>query len=165
MPTNFRCVHPWSHGTHRGDCPVLETLWSACQVWWSSTFSFTKRHPVVWSCWYRRLMLLGDHSWIVTGMTAERKQLIHASQITAHKTLSAPESPLLLCYVTDWERRGEWDCAWAENLNTRCFVPCRKLLHAFSKPWWQIETAPIILIHPVYADEPGNMTSILTCFM
>jgi hypothetical protein len=35
------------------------------------------------------------------------QELIPASQIAAHKTLSAPELPLYLCYVTDWERRGE----------------------------------------------------------
>ena len=32
----------WSHGTHRGDSPIPVTLWSAYQVWWSCTFSFTK---------------------------------------------------------------------------------------------------------------------------
>jgi len=37
-------------------------------------------------------------------MPAAQKQLIHSSQIAAHKTLSAPESPLSLCYVTDRER-------------------------------------------------------------
>ena len=58
---------------------------------------------------------------------AEQKQLIRASQIAAHKTPSAPESPLSLCYVTDRERRGEWDCACA---NTYSFVPCGKLTYA-----------------------------------
>ena len=132
MPTNVRCVRPWSHGTHRGESPVPATLWSACQMWWSSTFSFIKAP--------RCLKLVipasdaigrwGDHCWIVAGMPAELKQLIHASQTAAHKTLSAPESPLSLCYVTDRERRREWDCAWAENLNTCCFVPCGKLTSA-----------------------------------
>jgi len=69
----------------------------------------------------------GDHCWIVAGLPAEQKQLIRASQTAAHKTPSARESPLSLCYVTDWERRGEWDCACAQNLNTCCFVPCGKL--------------------------------------
>jgi len=49
-------------------------------------------------------------------MPAEQKQLIRASQIAAHKTPSAPESPLSLCYVTERERRGEWDCACAQYL-------------------------------------------------
>ena len=61
---------------------------------------------------------------------AEQKQLIHASQIAVHKTPSAPESPLSLCYVTDRERRGEWVCACVQNLNTCCFVPCGKLTSA-----------------------------------
>jgi hypothetical protein len=38
-------------------------------------------------------------------MTVEEKQLIPALQIAAHATLSVPESPLSLCYVTDRERR------------------------------------------------------------
>jgi len=59
-----------------------------------------------------------------------RKKLIPASQIAAHKTPSAPESPLSLCYVTDRERRGEWDCACAQNVNTCSFVPCGKLTSA-----------------------------------
>jgi len=70
---------------------------------------------------------MGDHCWIDAGMPAEQKQLIRASQIAAHKTPSAPKSPLSYCYVTDRERRGEWDCACAQNLNTCCFVSCGKL--------------------------------------
>ena len=77
--------------------------------------------------WHRHFVL---HFWIVVGMPAEQKQLIHASQISAHKTLSALESPLSPCYVRDRERRGEWDCACAQNLNTCCFVSWRKLTNA-----------------------------------
>jgi len=54
--------------------------------------------------------------------------VLHKLQHT--KTPSAPESPLSLCYVTNRERRGEWDCACAQNLNTCCFVPCGKLTFA-----------------------------------
>jgi hypothetical protein len=68
-----------------------------------------------------------DHCWIVAGMLAKQKQLIRALQIAVHKTPSAPESPLSLCYVTDRERRGEWECACAQNLNARCFIPCGKI--------------------------------------
>jgi hypothetical protein len=74
---------------------------------------------------------MGDHCWIVTGMPVEQKQLIHASQIAAHKTFSAPESPLSLCYVIDRERGGEWECSCAQNSNTCCFVPCGKLTSAY----------------------------------
>jgi len=77
--------------------------------------------------WHRHFVL---HCWIVVGMPAEQKQLIHASKIAAHKTHSAPESPLSLCYIRDRERRGEWDCACAQNLNTCCFVSCGKLTNA-----------------------------------
>jgi hypothetical protein len=60
------------------------------------------------------------HCRIVAGMPGEQKRLIHASQFAAHETLSAPESPLSLCYVTDRERRGEWECACAQNLKSCC---------------------------------------------
>jgi hypothetical protein len=73
---------------------------------------------------------MGDHGSIVAGMPAEQKQLISSSQIATHKTPSAPDSPLSLCYVTERERRGEWDCACAQNLNTCCFVRCGKLASA-----------------------------------
>jgi len=65
---------------------------------------------------------------IVAGMPTEQKQLIHASQIAVHKKLFAPESPLSFYSVTDRERRGEWDCACARNLNTCCFIPYGKLI-------------------------------------
>jgi len=98
----------------------------------SCTFSFTKSP--------RCLKLLipasnaigrwGGRCWIVAGMPAEQKQLIRASQIAAHKTPSAPESPLSLCYVTDRERRGERDYACAQNVNTCCFFAYGKLTSA-----------------------------------
>jgi len=73
---------------------------------------------------------MGDHSCIVARMPAEQKELIRASRIAAHKTLSAPKSPLPLCKDTDQEGREEWDCACAQNLNTSCFVPCAKITFA-----------------------------------
>ena len=82
-------------------------------------------------------------------MPAAQKQLIHASQIAPHKMISAPESPLSLCYVTDREGRGEWDCTCAQNLNTCCFVQCGKLTNACVFKAVMIETGPIIMIHPV----------------
>jgi hypothetical protein len=50
---------------------------------------------------------MGDRSEIVAGMSAEQKQVIHASQTAAHKTLSALESPFSLYNVTDREKDGE----------------------------------------------------------
>ena len=117
-------------GLRRKDCLSRSTLSSDTRG--RPALFPLQRQPVVSNCWYQRLMLLGDgdHCWIVAGMPAEQKQLIRASQIAAHKTPSAPESPLSLCYGTDRERRGEWDCACAQNLNTCCFVPCGKLTSA-----------------------------------
>jgi len=65
--------------------------------------------------------------WIVAGMSAEQKQLIHASQNAVYKTLFAPESPLSFCSVHVGWRRGEWDCACAQNLNNCRFIPHGKL--------------------------------------
>jgi hypothetical protein len=47
-----------------------------------------------------------NHSEIVAGRPVEQKQLIHASQTAAHKTLSAPESPFSFYSFTDRERSG-----------------------------------------------------------
>ena len=96
----------------------------------SCTFSFTKLPRCLKLLIPASIWEIGDHCWIVVGMPAEEKQLIRASQIAAHKTHSAPEAPLSLCYVTGRERRGEWDCACAQNLNTYYFVPCGKLTSA-----------------------------------
>ena len=118
-------------GLRRKDCLIRSTLSSDTRG--RPALYPLQRHPVLWNCWYQSLMLLrdgGDHCWIVAVMPAEQKQLIRASQIAAHKTPSAPESPLSRCYVTDRKRRGEWDCACAQNLNTCCFLPCGKFTSA-----------------------------------
>ena len=52
------------------------------------------------------LMGDGDHCWIVAGIPAKQKQLIHASRIAARKTLSTRKSPLPICYDTEEEGRG-----------------------------------------------------------
>jgi hypothetical protein len=128
MPANARCVHAWSHGTHGDDSPIPATLWSARSR--PAHFSFTNAprclklllpptNAIFW------LGGRGGHCWIVAGMSVGQKRLIHASQIAAHKTLFAAESLLLLCYVTCWGRRGEWEFACTQN--TCCFVPYGKL--------------------------------------
>jgi hypothetical protein len=67
-----------------------------------------------------------NHSEIVAGRPAEEKQLIHASQTAAHKTLSAPGSTFSFCNVTD-RAREEVGIAYAiKTWNTCCFVPCGK---------------------------------------
>jgi hypothetical protein len=80
------------------------------------------------------LLANGDHSEIVAGRPAEQKQLIHASQTAAHKTLSAPEPPFL--FVMSWteKKRGEWDCAH-DQMNTCCFIPCGKAPQCHA---WQV---------------------------
>jgi hypothetical protein len=85
---------------------------------------------------------MGDYSEIVAGRPAEQKQLIHASQTAAHKTLSAPESRFSLCNVMDRERERPAVSFHVRNI----------LLRAFPKPLWPFETAPIILVHAVYSD-------------
>jgi hypothetical protein len=55
-------------------------------------------------------------------MPVELKQLIHVSQIAAHKTLSVPESPLPLLRHTPREKRGVGMrmCTKLEHLLFRC---------------------------------------------
>jgi hypothetical protein len=115
MPTNVRCVDPRSHGTHRGNSPIPATLWSA-----------HGRPTLILYKGPRCLELLRPASNVI-GRWGSQKQLIHASQSAAHKTLSSLESPWSLGYVTDRERRGKRECACAQNSITCCFVPCGKL--------------------------------------
>ena len=86
-----------------------------------------QRHPVVWNCWYQRLMLLGD-----VGITVElsperplnwnRWLMPHELQHTKRFLLRCRH---YRCVTSQTEREeGQWDCAWAENQNTCCFVPC-----------------------------------------
>jgi hypothetical protein len=101
-------------------------------TWPSGTFSFTKAPRCL------QLLIPASNAigrWgIAVALSPQcplnRNKLIRASQFAAHKTPSAPESPLSFCYVTDRERRGKWDCACAQNLNNCCFVPCGKLTSA-----------------------------------
>ena len=97
----------------------------------SYTFSFTKAPRCL------KLLIPASNATGRWGITVELSPkcslnrnnwfVLHKLQ---HKTPSAPESPLSLCYVTDRERRGEWGCACAQNLNTCCVVPWRKLTSA-----------------------------------
>ena len=129
------CVHPWSHGTHRGDSP------NSCHTLISMSgavlhfFSFTM-HPVVWNCWYQRLMPLGDGGSLLNCRRNARWTETTDSCFTNCSTQNAFGS-------------GAAIIAHAQKtLNTCCFLPCGKLTSAgVFKAVMQIETAPIILIH------------------
>ena len=113
-----------------------------------------QRHPVVWNCWYQRLLLLGDGG--ITFELSPECPLNWNNRFTLHKLQHTKRFLLrsrhYRCVTSQTEREeGELDCAWAENLNACYSVPCGEnlLVNAFSKPGWQIETARIILIHTV----------------
>ena len=86
-------------------------------------------------------------------MPAEQKQLIRASQIAAHKTPSAPESPLSLCYVTDRERRGGVELRMRKILEQLLF---RSMWETYFCVRFDSRNgnASIILIHPVLITSP-----------
>ena len=115
-------------GLRRKDCLTRSTLSSDTRGR-PALFSFTKAPRCL------KLLIPASNAIGRWGITVElsrecplnRNNWFRASQISAHKTPSALESPLSLCYVKDRERRGEWDCACPQNLNTCCFVPCGKL--------------------------------------
>jgi len=95
-----------------------------------------QRHPVVWNCWYQRLMLLGDGGSLFNCGRNARWTETTDSCFTNCSTQNAFCSGVAIIallrhrpreYVTDREGRGEWDCACTQNLNTCCFVPCGKL--------------------------------------
>jgi len=115
-------------GPRRKDCLTRSTLSSDTRG--RPALFPLQRHPFVWNCWYQYLMLLGDGGSLLNCRRNACWKLMHASQISAHKMLSAPESPLLLCYITDRERRGEWDRACGQNWNTCRFIPCGELTSA-----------------------------------
>jgi hypothetical protein len=101
---------------------------------------------------------MGYHSKIVAGRPPEQKQLIHASQTAALKTLSAPESPFSLCNVTDREREGGGNgIAYAIRVPAVSFYVGNIFHRAFLKQLWPLETAPIILLHGVYPDVLRNV--------
>jgi hypothetical protein len=91
-----------------------------------------QRHPAVWNCRYQRLMLLGDVRSLLNCRRNARWTETTDSCFTNWSTRNAFYSgvAIISCYVTDRERRGEWDCACAQNLNICCFVPCGKLTSA-----------------------------------
>jgi hypothetical protein len=76
-----------------------------------------------------------DHSEIVGRKPAEQKQLIRASQTGGHETLSAPEENGIVHRIKSW-------------IPAVSFHVGNRLLLAFAKPLWPLETAPIILVHP-----------------
>ena len=117
-------------GLRRKDCQTHSTFSSDTRG--RPALFPLQRHSVAWKCWYQRLMLLGDGGSLLNCRRNARWTETTDSCFTNCSTQipSAPESPLSLCYVTDQERRGEWDCPCAQNLNTCPFVPCGKLTPA-----------------------------------
>lgn len=114
-----------SHGAQRNKCLTCSNFrLNICIV---CTFSFTKASCCVkltdasgYCYWQMGISLkllpeiqINRNSWFI----------LHKLQHT--KMLSALELPFSLCDVTDWERR-EWYCACIQDLNTCCFIPCRK---------------------------------------
>ena len=117
-------------GLRRKDCLTRSTL-SSDTCGCPALFPL-QRHPVVWNCWYQHLILLGDGGSLLNCCRNAHWTETTDSCFTYCSTQSAFCSgvAISLCYITDQERRGEWDCACAQNLNTCCFVPCGKLTNA-----------------------------------
>ena len=157
MPTNFRYVHPWSHVTHRGDSPIAATLWSACQVWWSCTFSFTKAPRCL------KLLIPASNTiggWGITVELSPECPLNWNNWFMLHKLQHTKRFPLrsrhYLCVTSQTESEERSGIAHEQKTWNPAvsFHVGNLLLHAFSKPWCQIENVPIILIHTVYTTLP-----------
>ena len=93
-----------------------------------------QRHPVVWNCWYQRLMLLGDGGSLLNCCrnarwteTTDSCFTNCSTQNTLHSAVAIVtllhHRPRKLWSMIVWHR-GEWDCACAQSLNTCCFIPC-----------------------------------------
>jgi hypothetical protein len=103
----------------------------------STSFSETA-DTKAYCCWQ-----LENHSEIVTGRTAEQKQLIHAWQIAVNKTHSALESPFIFVKsLTEREREGGSSVAHEikTSIPAVSFHLGNILLCAFPKPFWPHET-------------------------
>jgi len=77
-------------------------------------------------------MLLGDGG--ITGELSPECPLNRNNWSVLHK-LQHTKRLLLRSHhygfvTSQTEKKGEWDCACAQNLNTCCFVPCGKLTSA-----------------------------------
>ena len=119
------------------DCPALFPL---------------QRHPVIWNCWYQRLMLFGT---VGSLLNCRRNVRWTDSCFTNCSTQNAFCSGVAIIAVLRHrprEKRGV-----VLRMSRRLGTPAvsfhgeNLLLHAFSKTWWLIETAPIVLIQPVYS--------------
>ena len=153
MPTNVPCVHSWSHDTHRGGSPVPATLWSACPSVMVLHFFLYEGTPLsetaytsVKCYWEMKGSVLNCHRNVRWTETTD-------SCFTNCSTQNAFCSGVAIIAVLRHrprEKRGvglrmsrkTWRPAVSFHVGTL-------LLHAFSKPGWQIESAPIILIHSV----------------
>jgi len=119
-------------GLQRKDCLTRSTLSSDTRD--RPALFPLQRHPVVWNCWYQRLMLLGDGGSLLNCCRNARWNrnnwfMLYKLQHTKRLLLRCRH----YCFVTsqtERERRGEWDCACAQNLNICCFVPRGKLTSA-----------------------------------
>jgi hypothetical protein len=104
-----------------------------------------QRHPVIWNCWYQRLMLLADGAW----RPAEEKQLLRKLQHTKRVLLQSRHF-LFIMSRTKRERVGGGLHMIKTWIPAASFHVRNTLLHAFPKPLWPLESALIILVRAVF---------------
>ena len=74
---------------------------------------------------------MGDHCWIVTGMARWTETTDSCfTNCSTQKAFCSGVAIIALLRHRQRERRGEWDCACAQNLDTCCSLPCGKLTSA-----------------------------------
>jgi hypothetical protein len=139
-------VYTLGHTAHIEASPIPATLWSACGR--PALFPL-QRHPVVWSYWYQRLMLLGGRGSLLNcrqnARWTETTDLCFTNCSTQNTFCSGVAIIAVLCH-RGRENRGVGMRMHTTLTPAVSFHVGNLLLRAFSKP----ETAPIILIHPVY---------------
>ena len=111
-------------------------------------------HPVVWNWWYQCLMLLEDGGSLLNCRRNARWTETTDSCFTNCSTQNAFYFGVAIIAVLRHrprEKRGV-GLRMSRKLEHLLFRSMwgNLLQNALSKPWWQIETAPLILIHPVY---------------
>jgi hypothetical protein len=109
-------------GLRRKECLTRSTLSS--DIRGRPALFPVQMHLVVWNCWYQRLMLLGDVGSLLNCRRNARWTETTDSCFTNCSTQNVFCSGVAIVALLrhrQRERRGEWDCACAQNLKTCSF--------------------------------------------
>jgi len=117
-------------GLRRKDCLIRSTLFSDTRG--RPALFPLQRHPVVWNCWYQRLMLLGDGGSLLNCRRNDRWTETTDSCFTNCSTQNAFCSGVAITSLLRHRPRKKNGVGlrMRTKLESCCFVPCGKLTSA-----------------------------------